>query len=313
MYKTVLRSKVDGLDQEYHSGFAGDDQKRVAFPQSMIAHRLLKAISHWLQKFSICCSCPNSRKWPSCKGYQLKRDNARFPTRLLVRKIITSSDLVLEAPSWVLISVPISQITHSLHLGRNRLPPLVFLLQDEIQNCRDQHISQQVCKRNAVADNVPRGVFGPVDLCTNNGAQVSNRDLHRVRNGPLRLSRDVDGRPREGKCRRGVDATGCEEGAYVGDARAADWIRVGEQNDVTYRTEGGGTGNEGGTLIQALGEDGDGQGCEKGESVGRDREELCLGGSISQGFDNGWLYGLINLGRTEGYLDWSNQLTKNKE
>lgn len=132
-----------------------------------------------------------------------------------------------------------------------------------------------------MADEVPRAVVGAVELRAQHGAQVPDRDLHRVGDGALRLARHVDGGPREGERRRGVDAAGREEGAHVGDAGAAGRVGVGEQDDVPYRAEGGGPGDEGGALVQALGEGGDGQRCDEGECVGRDRQELRLGGCVS--------------------------------
>lgn len=65
------------------------------------------------------------------------------------------------------------------------------------------------------------------------------------------------------------------------DARARNGVLVGEQDDVADGTEGRGSGYEGRALVEALGEQGDGEGREEGEGVGRDGEELCGGGRVA--------------------------------
>lgn len=130
-------------------------------------------------------------------------------------------------------------------------------------------------------NNIPRRVLGTINLRADNGTQVSDRDLHRVGDSALRLARDIDGGPREGKCRRGVNTAGREEGAHVRDARAAGRVGVGEQDNVPDCAEGGGSGDEGGTLVQALGECGYGQRRNEGECVGRDGQELGVSGCVS--------------------------------
>lgn len=132
-----------------------------------------------------------------------------------------------------------------------------------------------------MADNVPRRVLGPVNLRANDGAQVADRNLHRVGDGALRLARDVDGGPREGERRRGVDAARGEEGAHVRDARAGRRVGVAEQDGVPYGAEGGGARDEGSSFVEAFREDGDGQGCKKSKGIGRDREKLSVCGGVS--------------------------------
>lgn len=222
------------------------------------------------------------------------------------------SDSVLESPSRVIIAVPVRQLAHGLDLRGDGLPLLILPLEQKVQDGRDDNVRQQIAQRKAVAHKVPRAVVGAVQLRAEHSTQVSNRDLHGVGHGALRLARDVDGRPREGERRRRVDATGCEKGAHVRDSWATGWVAVGEQDDVADGSKGGRSGDKRSALVQALGEGGNGQCREEGEGVWRNGEQLGIGSCVAQGFDDTWLDSRsVGSSRRKKATSW--KLTRNRE
>ncbi len=90
-----------------------------------------------------------------------------------------------------------------------------------------------------MADNVAGAVAGAVQLGAEYSAQVADADLHGVGDGALRLTRDVDGRPRQRQRRRRIDAARSEKGAEVRHARPVARLLIGQEDDVSDDGEEG--------------------------------------------------------------------------
>lgn len=160
-------------------------------------------------------------------------------------------------------------------------------------------------------ENIPRPIVRPVQLRAQARTAVPDRDLHRVRDRALGLPRHVDGGPRQRQRGCWVDASRGEEGAEVRDTRSRDGILVGEQDGVADGAKDRAAGDEGGALVEALREDGDGEGGQEGEGVGRDGEELRGGGFVAEGLDDAWLSAVsIFAGRTQAFWAGSSNLQR---
>ena len=105
----------------------------------------------------------------------------------------------------------------------------------------DRHNDQvhnQVRERNGMSDNVSRAVARSVQLRSNDRTNVTDRDLHCVCSGALRLTTDIDGWPGETECDRWIDAGGGEKSAHVGDSGLLLRVCVTEENAVADNSNG---------------------------------------------------------------------------
>lgn len=130
----------------------------------------------------------------------------------------------------------------------------------------------------------PRARLGPVQLRPQHGAQVPDRDLHRVRRRALRLARHVVRRPREHDRRGGVDAGGGQDRAGVADPRPV--ARRREEDDVADDRERRAGRDERRAPARLLRPDGREHGEGGRDDVGWDRHELGLRGGVAEGGDD---------------------------
>lgn len=224
------------------------------------------------------------------------------------------SRLVLETPSRIIVTAPILQLAHFLDLGGDAIPLCILPLQNEVQSAGNEHIRNQVAQREAVPKDIPRSIVGSVQLRSQHGTAISNRDLHGVRNGSFCLSAHVDGRPRKCERCRGVDATCRKECAQVGNTRASRGVGVCEQDDVADSAKGCGASDEWGALVGAFGQRGYGEGGYEGECVWWDRKKLGVCCSVAKGLNDAWLDLWISILRSSRMgSGQKNQLTTNSE
>ena len=174
-----------------------------------------------------------------------------------------------------------------LHLLRDRCPLLILPLQPTSQKKHQYNVPDKVCQRHRVSYHEPRSVVGSVQLRAHDSTQVADADLHRVRRRALRLTRDVNCRPRKYQRRRGINARSGEEGAQVWYAWSRCRVCVRKQDDVAYGSDGGGARDKDGAAMQLLRVDGDCQRRNEGECVRRNGEQLRHGSGVSEVLDDG--------------------------
>ena len=135
-------------------------------------------------------------------------------------------------------------------------------------------------------DDVARPVVGAVQLCAQDGPQVSDSDLHRIGDSALCLSRHIDGGPGEHQRRGRIDAARGEESACARHPRARRRLRVGKQQGIADGSEECRATDEDGALAQTFAQSSDGESGDEAEGVRRDGKELGDCGRVAEVLDD---------------------------
>jgi len=135
-------------------------------------------------------------------------------------------------------------------------------------------------------------------LSTNNSTEIANRDLQTSSYSTLRGTADIHGRPAKYQRNRRIDTSCAEEHADVGYTWFVEDdslglvlvdVGIGEEDDVADSGCASCSDDEGGADVAFFGDDGDADGQDRGEYVGRDGEELCGCCCVAEVLDDGRL------------------------
>ena len=184
----------------------------------------------------------------------------------------------------------------------------------------DKDIQAEVTQSDAVADSVPWSIVASVELRSNDGAEVADRNLHPTCGCPLRSTGHVHSGPSKCECSCRVDAGGAKEDAEVADAGvvvmwSVDGLAfdggcddvvfvVGEEDDVADDGDCAGCNCEGCSNSRFCGDPRDGDGDNGCEAVRWNGEELCLVGAVAEGDDD---CGLGDVSRGQPWIRYTNQ------
>jgi hypothetical protein len=223
--------------------------------------------------------------------YRVRLMNRRKAIGVSWRKQISNKNLSLdsEPPSQILIALPLPFKDLRAFSGGNLISLPVDLTQQPPQSRHNHKVTDQVCKRHTMPNNILWRICPSIQLRTNHRSQISNRNLQSIRRRPFRLTRNIHRRPRQTQRHRRINPCSGEEDSDVGLSGTGCRRGVGEEENVAEDGGGGGEENEGGAQFVAFRDEGVADCEDCGEGVGWDGEELGFPGGVAEGGDDGWL------------------------
>ena len=127
-----------------------------------------------------------------------------------------------------------------------------------------------------------RAPLGPIQLRPYDCSDIPNRELQCARSCPLGLARDIVRRPAQDDRDRGIDTSRCQNRPRIGQA----WPVTGDEENVPNDGEGGTGDDEYRPSLCLLRDYGDTHSHDESKRIWWGREQLCLGGSVTQIFDD---------------------------